>query len=38
MKKFLTLLLCVVLIVCFMPTMAFADGGENGKMCIRDRN
>ena len=28
MKKFLSLLLCVMMVVCFMPAMAWADGEE----------
>ena len=30
MKKFLTSLLCVMMVVCFMPAMAWADGDEVG--------
>lgn len=28
MKKFFITLMCIVMVVCFMPTVAFADGEE----------
>ena len=41
MRKFLITMMCVIMVVCFMPTVALADGesgGASGLVSIRSLN